>query len=270
MEIQAENLARYFGGTPALVDIGFNVKAGRIAVIGQNGSGKSTLLSILYGLLHPTKGTLRANGYEPYSAREKASREMTIAFERPRFDINVRVRDVYGILRENSNSDCTELFWDQIGVKNFGEMHLPDLSSGQKQLVQLMQAICRDSRVKILDEPFSHLDVRNIELIGEYILESNLEVVLTTHVPEEAEWIGDYFIMLREGRLVWHGRLEDLDRGGLYEVYLRHHIPSSLKVLVKLGYVAIVESNQEELSRLLSGNEIRGFRKLGVRRYFSD
>jgi len=269
MHVQAESLAKYFGGIRALVDISFDVDARRIVVIGQNGSGKSTLLSILYGLLHPSRGALKVNGYEPYRMRERASQDMSIAFERPRFDINVRVRDVYTIIRENGNGDCIELFWDQIGVREFGGAFLPELSSGQKQLVQLMQAICRDSRIKILDEPFSHVDVNNVELIGEYILRKDLEIVITTHVPEEAEWIGDYFIMLREGRIVWNGTIDDLDNDGFYEVYLRYRVPSSLRVYVKLGYVAIVESSYEELSRLLAEGEIRGFKRLGVRRYFS-
>lgn len=270
MDITARNLTRYFGKIEALASISFDVSAKRVVIIGQNGSGKSTLLSILYGLLHPSRGFLQVNGYEPYRARERASREMTIAFERPRFDINVRVRDVYKVVGENGSSDCTELFWDQIGVKEFGEMLLPDLSSGQKQLVQLMQAICRHSRVKVLDEPFSHLDVRNIELIGNYILEKGLEVVLTTHVPEEAEWIGDYFVMLRDGRLIWHGRIEELGERKVYEVYLRHRIPGFSKVYAKLGYVAIVESTYDELLKLLDEGRIRGFKKLGVRKYFSS
>ncbi|MEL9939940.1 MAG: ABC transporter ATP-binding protein [Ignisphaera sp.] len=270
MNIYAENLSKYFGRVAALADVSFNIDAKRVVIIGQNGSGKSTLLSILYGLLHPSKGVLKINGYEPYRMREKAAREMTIAFERPRFDVNVRVRDVYKIVRENGDGDCIELFWERIGVKNFAETFLPDLSSGQKQLVQLMQAICRDSRIKVLDEPFSHLDVKNVELIGEYILERDLEVVLTTHLPEEAEWIGDYFVMLREGKLVWQGRVEDIGGEDIYEVYLRYRVPSSLSVYSKLGYVAIVRSSYEELLELLNENRIRGFKKLGVRRYFSD
>ncbi|MEB3787466.1 MAG: ABC transporter ATP-binding protein [Desulfurococcales archaeon] len=269
MHIQAENLTKYFGRVEALAGVSFDVDAKRIVVIGQNGSGKSTLLSIMYGLLRPSMGTLRVEGYEPYRLREKAAQDMSIAFERPRFDINLRVRDVYDIVRYNGAGDCVELFWDQIGVREFSGAFLPELSSGQKQLVQLMQAICRDSSIKILDEPFSHVDVGNVELIGEYILERDLEVVITTHVPEEAEWVGDHVIMLREGRVVWNGRIEDLERDNLFEVYLRYGVPDPLRVHAKLGYVAIVESSYEELSNLLVEGRIRGFKKLGVRRYFS-
>lgn len=270
MRIQAENLTRYFGRVEALASVSFDVDARRIVVIGQNGSGKSTLLSIMYGLLRPSMGTLRVEGYEPYRMRERAARDMSIAFERPRFDVNLRVRDVYDIVRDNGVGDCVDLFWDQIGIRRFSSAFLPELSSGQKQLVQLMQAICRDSRIKILDEPFSHVDVSNVEVIGEYILEKDLEIVLTTHVPEEAEWVGDYFIMLREGKIVWDGRIEDLEKYDIYEVYLRYDVPGSLRVHARLGYVAIVESSYEELSNLLVEGKIRGFKKLGVRRYFSS
>jgi len=268
MKLYARSLTKYFGRVAALVDVDFDINAKRIAIIGQNGSGKSTLLSIIYGLLHPSRGVLKVNGYEPYNERERASMEMSIAFERPRFDINVRVRDVYKIIREYGDRDCLEMFWEQIGVKSFGEMLLPDLSSGQKQLVQLMQALCKDSRIKVLDEPFSHLDVRNMGLIGDYILSRNFSAILTTHVPEEAEWIGEYFVMLKEGKIVWHGRIEELQEQGVYEVYLRQYLPESLEVILKLGYVAIVKSSYEELLELVERDKIRGFKKLGVRRYF--
>ncbi len=269
MNIYARKLTKYIGNITALNDINFDIEAKRVAIIGQNGSGKSTLLSIIYGLLRPSEGILKVNGYEPYREREKAAREMTIVFEKPYFDINIRVKDIYQIVSSNGNHDCIELFWHQIGIKRYEDAYVSNLSSGQKQLIQLMQAICRDSAIKVLDEPFSHLDIKNINLIGEYIIKNNFDIILTTHMPEEAEWISDYFIILSEGRLVWHGRLGELDKEDTYEIFLRYDIPDELYVCAKLGYVAIVKSTINELIKLLNEKRIRGFKKLGVRKYFS-
>ena len=268
MRLHAEGLTKVFGRVVALRDVSFGLEARRAVVIGQNGSGKSTLLSILYGLLRPSSGSLRVNGYEPYVDRERAAAEMTIVFEKPHFDISVRVRDVYEVLRDVGDSDCLEFFWNTIGVRSLSGRQLPDLSSGQKQLVQLMQALCRESRIKVLDEPFSHLDVRVAGLVGDYILNSHYDVVMTTHVPEEAEWIGEYFIMLKEGRIVWQGSFNELAVDGIYEAYLRGRPPDGLDVILKLGYVAVVRSGEDELLRLVNCGAIAGFRRLGVRRYF--
>ena len=268
MMLQAVNLTKRFGRVVALRNVSFEADAGRVAIIGQNGSGKSTLLSIMFGALRPTEGVLRVDGYEPYKLRERASKDMSIVFERPTFDISVRVRDVYEVLSGYGDSDCLSFFWEGLGVRDFRNTALPDLSSGEKQLVQLMQAFCRESKLKILDEPFSHVDVRHVGLIGDYILRRGFSVVFTTHVPEEAEWLGEYFVMLRDGEVVWHGGLSDLEREGVYEVYLRGEPPEGVEVLAKFGYVAIVRSDYDELVELVRRGRVRGFRRLGVRRYF--
>jgi len=270
VRVEARGLSRWFGGVGAILDVDFSVEGRRIVVMGHNGSGKSTLLSILYGGLFPSSGKLLVDSYEPYRERERAIRDMTIVFERPYFDVNVLVRDVYDVLREKGDGDCLEFFWDVVGVRRLGSKLLPDLSSGQKQLVQLMQGLCRGSRIKVLDEAFSHLDPVNIDAVGSYIArELKADVVLSTHVPEEAEWLGEYFIVLRDGRVAWRGTLEDLARENIYEVYVRGRVPEGLEVVVSLGYVALVRASEDVLFELNSRGVIRGFRRAGVRVYYA-
>jgi ABC-2 type transport system ATP-binding protein len=76
--------------------------------MGPNGSGKSTFLSILFGSLFPSKGFLKVNGYKPYKERERAVNDMTIVFERPYFDINAKVRDVYTVLKDVGDLNCID------------------------------------------------------------------------------------------------------------------------------------------------------------------
>jgi ABC-2 type transport system ATP-binding protein len=272
VKIEAKGLYKWFGLTRALVDINVSFASRKVVIMGPNGSGKSTFLSILFGGLFPSKGYLRVNGYEPYKKRRRAIREMAIVFERPYFDVDAKVKDVYTVLRDVGNSDCLEFFWDVINVKSISTKILPELSSGQKQLVQLMQCLCRESRIKILDEPFSHLDPSMVEKIGKFIVEdSKNEYIITTHVPEEAEWLGEYFVLMKEGSIIWHGKLEDIWRDGLYEVYLRGKPPVGLKILFSIGYVAIAKSTEEELIELTNKGLITGYRKAGVRRFlFSE
>jgi ABC-2 type transport system ATP-binding protein len=269
VKIEANGLHKWFGLTRALVDINLSIESHRVVVMGPNGSGKSTLLSILFGGLFPSKGYLRVNGYEPYRNRERAIKDMTIVFERPYFDVDAKVKDVYTVLRDVGNSDCTEFFWDVVNVKSISTKILPELSSGQKQLVQLMQGLCRESKIKILDEPFSHLDPSMVEKIGKFIVEdSKNEYVITTHIPEEAEWLGEYFVVLKNGSIVWQGKLEDMWRSELYEVYLRGKPPAGLKILFSIGYVAIAKSTEEELIELTKKGLITGYRRSGVRKFY--
>jgi ABC-2 type transport system ATP-binding protein len=133
-----------------------------------------------------------------------------------------------------------------------------------------MQGLCRVSKIKVLDEAFSHLDPVNVDAVGSYIArELKADVVLSTHVPEEAEWLGEYFIVLRDGRVAWRGTLEDLARENIYEVYVRGHVPEGLEVVASLGYVALVRASEDVLFELNSRGLIRGFRKAGVRVYYA-
>ncbi|MEZ0289821.1 MAG: ABC transporter ATP-binding protein [Sulfolobales archaeon] len=269
MRVYSKRLSRRFGSVYALRDLNLEIEGvSRVSIVGHNGSGKSTLLSIIYGILKPSSGFLEINGYKPYVDRERAAREMSIVFERPYFDVNLRVRDIYDLMRDYDDLDCVDFFWSKIGVKSLRDKELPDLSSGEKQLIQLMQALCRESLVKILDEPFSHLDSVKTDLVGSYILSRNFNIIFTTHVAEEAEWLGEYVVILQNGIVVWQGRIRDLWSDGLYEVFISKSAPEGLRVLVSLGYVAIVQADEELLLRYLEERKISGFKRLGVRRVY--
>jgi len=271
VKLEASRLYKRFGSIWALVNINLSTESRKIVIMGPNGSGKSTFLSILFGSLFPSKGFLKVNGYKPYKERERAVNDMTIVFERPYFDINAKVRDVYTVLKDVGDLNCIDFFWNVINVKNIGSRLLPELSSGQRQLVQLMQCLCRESKIKILDEPFSHLDLSMVEKIGKYIIEdTKSDYVITTHTPEEAEWLSEYFIILKNGSVIWHGKLEDMWRDELYEVYLRGKPPEKLNVLFSTGYVAIVKSTEDELLDLTKKGLIIGYKRAGVRRFYAQ
>ena len=267
MIVEACKVSKSLGGKRVLNNVTFRAETKRLVILGHNGSGKTTLLSILLGLLKPDSGSAKLDGLDPFNRREEVLRKASFAFEKPKFDVNLRVKDVYNFLRDYAEGDCLELFWGEVGLSGLKDNKLFELSSGQTQLVHLMQAICRKSEIKVLDEPFSHLDYFRTGIIGDYLVRRGFQVIMTTHVPEEADWLADYVVILKDGEVVWSGDFESLNNGDYFEVAVRGlFIPPG--ALVKLGNVYIVKSSQDELERLMREGKIMGYKRAGVRRHY--
>ena len=131
MIIKTVNLGKRFGRLWALKNISLEIEGNVIAVLGPNGSGKTTLLTILAGLRYPSRGRAYVNGIEPYIEREKAVNMISFMFEKPRFNLNIKVRDIVRIICEERecSKEGEELAY-KLRLDEFYNTALSDLSSG--------------------------------------------------------------------------------------------------------------------------------------------
>lgn len=97
-----------------------------------------------------------------------------------------------------------------------------------------------------------------------------LDLILSTHVPEEAEMIGDYFIVLDYGKLRWAGSMKDLFNSSIYEVYFMDKLPPDIRVIYQYGKIGLVGSDIDRLVELQKKNIIIGFKKAGVRKLYVE
>ncbi|AHC52587.1 hypothetical protein SUSAZ_08860 [Sulfolobus acidocaldarius SUSAZ] len=276
MRITARNLVKKFGKFSALYDLNFDVDGDIIAIVGPNGSGKSTLLSIVAGLRHPSRGNLYLEGIEPYKRREDISKYISYSFEKPRFDLKIRVRDVLEACRETCKDyDHIVSMMDEVGIKNLEDKSLYQLSSGQSQLLALSLALyCDETYIVILDEPLSHLDIRFQHLLIDRIYQRK-RTVFTTHVMEEAELIADKILILEDGKLKWIGDSRDVYQYSIYEVIIPRQNyqkavemlnSSGAEIITNLGTSTLVKNVKEEyLVKLFDERLIIGFRRAGLR-----
>jgi ABC-2 type transport system ATP-binding protein len=145
------------------------------------------------------------------------------------------------------------------------------LSSGEVQLVTIVNAIYNSEGTLILDEPFAFLDAFRSSLLIDYLVENReMDYVLSTHNPEEAEGVGDYFVILDRGKIKWKGTLEDLYQEGIFEIYLDPRIKVDFDFIFKYGNIALVKSTEDRLNRFMSNKEILGFRRAGIRRVYYE
>lgn len=220
--LRLESVSKRFDGAPALAEVSLEIPAGRTTVLlGPSGSGKTTALRLMLGLVRPDGGRvfLREAELDPETLR------------RARTQMGYVVQDgglfPHLTARQNVTLVARTLGWPAARLaarvaelaelvrlsEKALERYPSELSGGQKQRVALMRALMLDAELLFLDEPLGSLDplVRaelQDDLAGIFHRLAK-SVVLVTHDLAEAGRLGDVLVLLREGRVVQRGSLED-------------------------------------------------------------
>jgi ABC-2 type transport system ATP-binding protein len=189
--------------------------------VGPNGAGKSTTIKMLTGILHPSSGTIRVCGIEPYKKRMENAKNIGVVFgQRTQlwWDIPIRetfslLKDVYEI-KETQFKDQMDMLVTLLGMEEF--LHLParKLSLGQRMRADLAAALIHNPRILYLDEPTIGLDIVVKKKIRKFIKELNetnhTTILLTTHDLEDIEDICERIVIINAGSLVYDGRLGEM------------------------------------------------------------
>ncbi len=210
------------------------------AILGPNGSGKTTLLHLLLGLLSPTEGEIWLAGqpHGRYSRRE-LSRLVGLVpqSEHVPFDLSVLEyvlmgRAPYLNLLELPKAADRRIALQALSVTGLTPLRgrpVPSLSGGERQLAMVARALAQKPRVLLLDEPTSHLDLANKRRIL-YLLQElqgdERTVVLTSHDPNAAAAMADYVVLLREGRVLAAGPMD--------QVLTEEHLSATYGVAVEV------------------------------------
>jgi ABC-2 type transport system ATP-binding protein len=213
---------REYKRVAAVKDISFTIPRGEICgYIGENGAGKSTTIKMLTGILVPTSGSVKVNGYIPYKEREAFVRGIGVVFgQRSQlwWDIGViesfrLLRKVYRVPEREFNQRLDEL----VQRLQLGELlHRPvrKLSLGQRMRCELAASLLHNPSILFLDEPTIGLDIVVKTEIREFLKQLNQRyettILLTTHDLQDIEALCSRVIMLDDGRIIYDGGLEEL------------------------------------------------------------
>ena len=225
MSLRITDVGKRFGPTVALDGATFGVAAGEVhALIGENGAGKSTLLNILGGLLPKDRGSIEVEG-RPYAPRSPLeARERGIALIHQELSLFPHLSVAENVL-VGAEPRRAGLF-DRAAARRrtrevlaeFGHADIdPDALVGRlpiaaRQVVEICRAVASRARVVLMDEPTSSLQRQDVERLFKLIRRlagAGAAVVYISHFLEETREIASAYTVLRDGRSVATGRLDD-------------------------------------------------------------
>lgn len=213
--IRCSKLVKSFGSSRALDGLELTVASGEVhGFLGPNGSGKTVTLRILLGLLRHDSGEARLLGSDPWSSSVELHRRLAYVPG----DTNLwptltggEVIDLLGALRGGLDSGRRAELLERFALDPSKKAR--SYSKGNRQKVALVAALAADAELLILDEPTTGLDPLMESVFQQCILEAKREgrtVLLSSHILAEVEALCDRVTIIREGRTVQSGTLEEL------------------------------------------------------------
>ncbi|MGY3437673.1 MULTISPECIES: taurine ABC transporter ATP-binding protein [unclassified Marinovum] len=225
--LQIENLSMRFdlpngSHVQALQDVSLSLAEGELmSVLGPSGCGKTTLLNIVAGFLAPTDGKITLNGHEvtgPDAERGMVFQQGAL-FEWMSVRENVSFGPRMKGQGEKTYGQEVDHLLDVVGLQDFKEKAIYELSGGMQQRVALARCLANDPDVILMDEPLGALDALTREKMQSLVLklwkETGKTIILITHSVEEALLLGERLIVMapRPGRIHREYRLPFADLG---------------------------------------------------------
>jgi ABC-2 type transport system ATP-binding protein len=230
--IELQGIVKSYGSKNVLCGLDLSVPKGSVlGLLGINGAGKSTLIKCALGLLRLQGGQARLLGEDSWNL--SANAKMRIGYV-------PQVINLYPWMKVRHVVDYTSAFypnWNKRQTANLLEQwELPPsdgiktLSVGQLQRLAITLALGHEPELLLLDEPAASLDPlarrQFLQKIIELAEPGKRTVLFSTHITSDIEHVADRVAILKEGRIAWHGLLEDLKEQthvNLEESFLEMH-----------------------------------------------
>ena len=230
-KISLRGVTKAFGAKQVLRGIDLDVAAGEsMVVIGGSGTGKSVLLKCVLGLMRPDSGSIKIDGEETVGLannnRARVMRKFGMLFQGGALFDSLRVWEnvAFGPIQSDGMppAKAHEIAIAKLGNvglgPEIGELYPAELSGGMQKRVALARAIARAPEIVFFDEPTTGLDPIMADVINDLIVQCVSDLGATavsiTHDMASARKIGHRIGMLHEGKLIWQGPVEDIDRSG--------------------------------------------------------
>jgi polyether ionophore transport system ATP-binding protein len=213
--IATHSLSKHYGATVALEGLDLTVAPGEVyGFLGPNGAGKTTTIRLLLGLHRPTSGRAELFGLDTWSSPVEAHRRVAYVPGEPCLWPSLTATETFELL--GSLHGGTDAAYRDELVERFAldtRKRVRALSKGNRQKVQLIAALAMRADLLLLDEPTSGLDPLMEVAFRESVTEARdrgQSVFLSSHILSEVEALCDRVGILRDGKLVDEGTLDEL------------------------------------------------------------
>ncbi len=260
-----ENVCKSFGRVHAVDALSVEVPAGSVyGFLGPNGAGKTTTLRMIMNIIRPDSGRIEILGDGQI---EQVKNRIGYMPEERGLYRKMTARKVLAYfgsikgLEEKQIADHVNRWLQTIGLMDWADKKVEELSRGMHQKLQFAVTVINDPELVILDEPFSGLDPLNQELLKTIILEMRNQgktVIFSTHVMHEAEKLCDFILLINKGKSILDGRLDEIrSRQSAHTVSIE--LEGDTSFVENLPMVSAVKSEGKRLDVTLTEPDTQQF-----------
>lgn len=222
--ISVKQLSKSYGRLNAVQGLDLSVTQGSVfGLLGANGAGKSTTIECMLGTRKPDAGTVSILGMAPLLQRKQLFENVGVQFQEANYQDKVTVSELCEVTQSlyKNAADYGELL-KQFGISDKAKSMVKELSGGQRQKLFIVLALIPQPKVVFLDELTTGLDAkarREVWKILSDLKEKGLTIFLTSHFMDEVEALCDTICILKKGKAVFYGTVEEAIAGSPYDKF---------------------------------------------------
>ena len=219
--IKTESLVKQYKNITAVDDLSFEISKGELfSLLGVNGAGKTTTIKMLTCLTQPSNGNAYIFGHNIISDSKQIKGLIGVSPQETAIAPNLTVEEnlelicgINGFPKEKTKERINELT-KQFSLGDVLKRKAGKLSGGWQRRVSIAMALISEPQILFLDEPTLGLDVIARHELWEVIrfLKGKITIILTTHYMEEAEALSDRIGIMKNGKLLTIGSVDELKR----------------------------------------------------------
>tara|TARA_Y100001970_G_scaffold290276_1_gene423487 strand:+ start:565 stop:1560 length:996 start_codon:yes stop_codon:yes gene_type:complete len=206
----------------AVKECSFNIEKGEIiGILGENGAGKTTLIKMMVGLLHPSSGRIKIDGYTPWDRKNTFLKNISIVmgqknqlwWDIPASESFLLNKSIYEIPDSDFKNRLNELV-DMLGVEDKLNVQVRRLSLGERMKMEIIASLLHNPQIVFLDEPTLGLDVISQSKIREFIKYYNTEYkttfIITSHYIKDIQELCKRVYVIHKGIGLYDGNFKSL------------------------------------------------------------
>ena len=212
-----QGLTKVYDGKTAVDHLSFSVQSGTVfGLLGANGAGKSTTIECILGTKQADAGTVRLLGQDPKKSRRALFQRIGVQFQEGDYEKEIKVselcEEIASLYRKPAD---WRALCAQFGIGEKTGASVKNLSGGERQRLFIVLALIPQPELVFLDELTTGLDAkarRGVWKTLETLKEHGLTIFLTSHFMDEVEALCDEICILKKGKAVFYGTVEDAKR----------------------------------------------------------